>query len=170
MEPKKNIPGIIKAFSLCLKQIPKLILVLAGRPSWKFEEIFSLIKTLHLEKNIKVLDFVPYTDLPLLYSGAEVFVFPSWYEGFGFPPLEAMKCGTPVIVSDRSSLPEIVGFDGIMVDPTDHLALSQKIIQVVTDKEYHSQLSLYCKQRASLFTWEKCIKETIELYEKIQSV
>jgi len=167
LEPKKNIPGILKAFSLCLKEIPHLKLVLAGKLSWKYEDIFSLIKDLKIENQVRYLDFVPYQDLPLLYSGAEVFVFPSWYEGFGLPPLEAMKCGTPVIVSDQSSLPEIAGPDGLMVAPNDHVSLSQKMLTILTDQSFRTRMSQYYLRRSTLFSWENCIKKTTESYEKI---
>jgi glycosyltransferase involved in cell wall biosynthesis len=169
LEPKKNIPALIKAFSLCLKQMPDLSLVLAGKPSWKYEEIFSLIQILHLEKKVRILNFVPYDDLPLLYSGAEVFVFPSRYEGFGLPPLEAMKCGTPVIVSDRSSLPEIIGGQGLTVDPDDIQGLCDLILKVIGDLEFRDELQEYYLKRAEQFTWENCIEKTIQSYERTLS-
>lgn len=167
LEPKKNIPGIIKAFNLCQKEYPELKLVLAGKLSWKYDGIFSLIKQLKLEERVKYIDFIPYDDLPLLYTGAEAFVFPSWYEGFGLPPLEAMKCGTPAIVSDRSSLPEVVGPDGMIVAPDNYEEMSAMILQVLSDSHYRSQQSRYSIDRAAMFSWEKCINATIESYEKI---
>jgi len=169
LEPKKNIPSIIKAYSLCLKIFPKLKLILAGKISWKNQEIFSLIKNLNLEKNVKILNFVDYKDLPLLYAGAEVFVFPSLYEGFGLPPLEAMKCGTPVIVSDRSSLPEIVGEKGLMVNPEDISGLSRMILKVLNEPDFRKNMSDYYIRRADLFTWKRCIQETMESYERTLS-
>ena len=169
LEPKKNITGIIKAFSLCLKQKPKLNLVLAGKPSWKFQEIYSLILTLNLKNNVRVLNFIPYQDLPLLYTGAEVFVFPSRYEGFGLPPLEAMKCGTPVIVSDKSSLPEIVGEKGLMVNPDDIQGLSNLILRVVEEPDFRNEMREYYLKRADIFTWKRCIDGTIQSYEKALS-
>jgi len=167
LEPKKNIPGILKAFSLCLKEFPDLKLVLAGKLSWKYKDIFNLIKDLKIEKQVMYLDFVPYEELPLLYSGAEVFVFPSQYEGFGLPPLEAMKCGTPVIVSNQSSLPEIVGSEGLMVTPDDYVGLSHKILTILLDQSFRSHMSHYYLKRSNLFSWENCIKKTTESYEKV---
>ncbi len=108
-------------------------------------------------------------DLPLLYAGAVVFVFPSWYEGFGLPPLEAMKCGTPVIVSNRSSLPEIVGNEGLMVNPDDIQELSDMIIKVVSDPDFRKKISLYYLKRSKMFSWERCITETRRSYEKALS-
>lgn len=166
LEPKKNVPSIIKAFSICHKQLPHLKLVIAGKSSWKYQEIFLLIKELDLEKSIRILNFVQYQNLPLLYSGAEVFIFPSLYEGFGLPPLEAMKCGTPVIVSNRSSLPEIVGEHGLMVDPGDINELSRQILKVILDKDFKAYLMDYYLKRAHLFTWDRCVRKTMNSYEK----
>jgi len=169
LEPKKNISGIIKAFFLCIKKNPNLNLVLAGKPSWKFQEIFSLIESLNLGKKIRIMNFVPYQDLPLLYCGADVFVFPSRYEGFGLPPLEAMKCGTPVIVSDRSSLPEIVGKRGLMVNPDDIHGLSNLILKVIEEPDFRNDMRKYYIQRAEHFSWKKCIDKTIQSYERTLS-
>jgi glycosyltransferase involved in cell wall biosynthesis len=169
IEPKKNITTIINAFSYCIQKMPELILVLAGKPSWKCQEIFSLINSLHLEKKVRLLNFVPYEELPLLYSGAEVFVFPSRYEGFGLPPLEAMKCGTPVIVSNTSSLPEIVGERGIMVDPDDFYGLYEQIIRIIQDLNYRNNMINYYRNRAEQFTWNSCVRKTIQSYEKTLS-
>ncbi|ABD41837.1 glycosyl transferase, group 1 [Methanospirillum hungatei JF-1] len=167
LEPKKNIPNLIKSFWMCLKKKPDLNLVLAGKPSWKYDEIFSLIHSLKLEKKIRVLNFIPYEELPLLYNGAEVFVFPSKYEGFGLPPLESMKCGTPVIVSNRSSLPEIVGENGLMVNPDNVLELKNLILKIIENPDYRRKLKEYYMKQAEKFTWEKCIQKTIQSYESI---
>lgn len=166
LEPKKNVSNLIKAFNLCLQEEPKLKLVIAGKKSWKYEKIFSTIKELNLESKVIYLDFVPYNELPYLYSSAEIFVFPSKYEGFGFPPLEAMKCGTPVIVSNCSSLPEIVGSEGLMINPDDICELSNMILNVITDPDFKRKKTDYYLKRAELFTWERCIKETMKSYER----
>lgn len=170
LEPKKNIPVIIKAFALCLKKNSDLILVLAGKPSWKFQEIFLLIQSMNLEKKIKFLDFVPYNELPLLYGGSEVFVFPSRYEGFGLPPLEAMKCGTPVIVSNSSSLPEIVGKGGLMINSDDFYGLYDLIMKIIEEPDFRNKMKNYYLNQAHQFSWERCINETIMSYERTLSV
>lgn len=167
LEPKKNIPMLVKAFGQCLDEYPSLELVIAGKKFWKFEEIFTTIGDLHLEKKVRILDFVPYDDLPLLYNAASAFVFPSRYEGFGFPPLEAMKCGTPVIVSNRSSLPEVVGPGGITVDPSDEYALRRKILDIITDPDYAAKQSEYGLMHAASFTWENCVKKTLDTYYQV---
>lgn len=166
LEPKKNIPNLIKAFNLCLQEEPSLKLVIAGKKSWKYEIIFSTIESLNLKSKVIFFDFFPYEELPLLYSAAEVFVFPSIYEGFGFPPLEAMKCGTPVIVSNRSSLPEIVGSQGLMVNPNDIRELSTMILNVISEPNFKKNISEYYLKRSGLFTWERCIEETMKSYER----
>ncbi len=166
IEPKKNITLLIRSFYRCTQQQPNLILVIAGKKSWKYQNIFNLIFELKLENKIRYLDFIPYSDLPALYSSAEVFVFPSKYEGFGLPPLEAMRCGTPVIVSNKSSLPEIVGPTGLMVDPDDEEGLSKLILQILSDKDFKNKQSKYSLSQSSYFSWDICIKKTLESYEK----
>lgn len=167
LEPKKNIPTVLKSFSRCRKKIPSLHLVIAGKKSWKYDEIFALVKSLELENSVRFLEYVSYEELPLLYNAADVFVFPSLYEGFGLPPLEAMKCGTPVIVSNRSSLPEIVGPEGEMVEPNDDEELSQKILKLITNDGLRDEQVSYNLERAKKFTWMRCAKETKKAYDKI---
>ena len=167
IEPKKNIELIIKAFHICQKNNPHLTLVIAGKKSWKFETIFQLVDSLNLKKSVIFLNFVPGEDLPALYSAAEVFLFPSRYEGFGLPVLEAMKCGTPVITSNVSSLPEIVGETGLMVNPDDYEKLAEKILKLISDRDFHSKYAHYSLERAKLFSWEKTCRETMEIYKEV---
>ncbi len=167
LEPKKNIPTLIKAFHLCLKKEPSLNLVIAGRKSWKYEAIFQLINDLNLQSKVRYLNFIPYDDLPSLYSAATAFVFPSSYEGFGFPPLEAMKCGTPVIVSNRSSLPEVVGPRGLMVDPENYHELSEMILKLIQDESFRLEMRDYYLDYAKQFTWERTVKQTEAVYDKV---
>ncbi|HWQ66601.1 MAG TPA: glycosyltransferase family 1 protein, partial [Methanospirillum sp.] len=166
IEPKKNIPTIIKAFYIVRRDNPGLELVIAGKKSWKYKGVFELVHSLKLDESVRFLDFVPYQDLPILYSAASVFVFPSNYEGFGLPPLEAMKCGTPVIVSNRSSLPEIVGPLGHMIEPDDYKDLSIKIKKFLDDDCMRSEHISYNLERASEFTWARCAEETKKGYDK----
>jgi glycosyltransferase involved in cell wall biosynthesis len=167
IEPKKNIELLIRAYSACRKKLPDVELVIAGKRAWKFESVFHLIDSLNLKDAIRILDFVPYEDLPALYSSAEVFVFPSRYEGFGLPPLEAMKCGTPVITSDVSSLPEIVGKDGMTVSPEDHDKLAESICKIISDTSFRSDYSRYCLHRAEMFSWENTARKTLKVYESV---
>jgi len=167
IEPKKNIELLIRAFYLCQKENMNFQLVIVGKRAWKFESIFNLVDKLKLHHKIKFLNFVPYEDLPALYSAAEVFVFPSRYEGFGLPPLEAMKCGTPVITSNMSSLPEIVGKNGLMVNPDDEKQLAKSILNILSDPELQKKFSTYSLKRAELFSWKKTGKETINVYNSV---
>lgn len=167
IEPKKNLELLLKAFQVCQKKRPELHLVIAGKRAWKFESIFTLVETLNIKGKTRFLDFVPYEDLPGLYSAAKIFVFPSRYEGFGLPPLEAMKCGTPVITSNVSSLPEIVGKEGLMVSPDDHIQLAESILKISSDPEFHSIFSAYSLKRAELFSWKKTGRETLKVYNSV---
>lgn len=167
IEPKKNIELLINAFYICQKRDSNLDLVIAGKKAWKFEIVFKLIQTLNLTKKIHILSFVPYEDLPALYSSASVFVFPSRYEGFGLPPLEAMKCGIPVITSNVSSLPEIMGDEGLMVSPNDHKQLAELILKIISNPEYYHKYSLYSLERAKLFTWKKTAVDTQKVYNSV---
>jgi glycosyltransferase involved in cell wall biosynthesis len=106
-------------------------------------------------------------DLPMFYNCADIFVYPSLYEGFGLPPLEAMACGIPVITSNTSSLPEVIGDAGIMVDPTDDKSLSDAMYSVLTDKELWQHMSNNGLQRSKIFTWEKAAKEILEIYDEV---
>ncbi len=155
-EPRKNLSNIIAAFKSLNKK--ELLLVIVGNVGWG--------RDIKESKNIKILDFVPKADLPCIYSGAKVFVYPSLYEGFGLPILEAMACGTPVITSNKGSLAEIAG-PSIIVDPADSEKIAQKISEIIrlSDAERKKLVNLGIKHTAG-FTWEKTAKETLEVYEK----
>ncbi len=167
IEPKKNISTIIKAYHKIRQKNSDIDLVIAGKKSWKYQEVFSLVDSLKLNENVHYLQFVPYEDLPILYSAASVFVFPSNYEGFGLPPLEAMKCGTPVIVSNKSSLPEIVGPGGVMVEPENYEDLATKILTMLDRDEIRDEQIQYNLARSKEFTWERCAEATKKAYYKI---
>lgn len=135
LEPQKNIPSLLDAYgSLYRAGKVSQELVIAGERGWLYEGIFERAKALELEDKVIFPGFVPEGDLPALYSAASLLVYPSFYEGFGLPPLEAMACGTPVVTSNTSSLPEVVGEAGLMVDPEDSAALAQAIHRVLNDE------------------------------------
>lgn len=158
----KNIPTLIKAFyELKKEEIPHK-LVFTGKNSNK--KIYNLIQRLGLQKHIIFLGYVESEDLPALYNGADLFVYPSLYEGFGLPPLEAMSCGCPVVASNTSSLPEVVGDGGIMVDPYDVDELANAMHRVLTNDWLRINLIRRGLKRAKMFSWEKCAKETLEVY------
>jgi len=127
----------------------------------------KLIKKIDLEKHIINVEHVPYDELPPYYNLADVFVFPSLYEGFGMPPIEAMACGTPAIVSNVPPLNEIVGDAQIMVDPFNPGELAEEIINVLSDKELANKMSQAGIERAKKVTWENTAKLTAEVYEEI---
>lgn len=168
LEPRKNIVSLIRAFKL-LKERYRLPqkLVIAGSKGWLFREIFRLTESLGLAGEIVFAGYVPEEDLPKLYSGAGVFVYPSIYEGFGLPPLEAMACGIPVVSSNVSSLPEVVGKAGLLVEPLDIEAIAEAIYQVLNSPGLAAELVLRGIERARQFTWEKTAGKTLAVYEQV---
>jgi glycosyltransferase involved in cell wall biosynthesis len=167
LEPKKNIPNLIKSFFYLLQEQPDIELVIGGKKSWYYEDIFQTVKKLGIENRVRFLNYVPSEDLPLLYNAAEIFVFPSLYEGFGLPPLEAMKCGTPVITSNVSSLPEVMGERGMMVDPDDPVALCEAMKKIILDRSFQEEQVKYSLERSRQFSWEKTAEMTLDVYEKV---
>lgn len=168
LEPRKNIENLIRAYRILKKGMtyaPRL--VLAGKKGWMYDSIFELIKDYGLVHDVVFTGYVDETDVPALLSGAEMFVFPSLYEGFGIPPLEAMACGTPVITSDTSSLPEVVGDAGIMVPPYDVDALFRAMISLLEDTEQKERLVSEGYKQAARFTWEASARKMFEVYKKI---
>ncbi len=169
LQPRKNIPMLLRAFALLKRSsgFRDVQLVLAGEKGWMYKEIFDTISSLGIAKDTVPLGFVRDEDLPALYSGASAFVYPSLYEGFGLPPLEAMACGCPVITSNSSSLPEVVGDAGILVDPHDVQAWAGSIARVLSGKALARQMSRKGIARAKKFTWRKCAEETLKLYQEL---
>ncbi|MCK4224177.1 MAG: glycosyltransferase family 4 protein [candidate division Zixibacteria bacterium] len=166
LEPRKNLKGLILAYAQSRAK-DDFLLVLAGGKGWKYKHIFRLVKQLKLEDRVVFCGYVPDSDLPALYHSASVFVYPSFYEGFGLPPLEAMTCGIPVIVSHTTSLPEVVGDAGIYVDPFDIEQISFSIDTVLSDTKLCQTLREKGLKRAKLFSWEKTARETMKLYQQL---
>jgi len=167
LQPRKNIPTLIKAYYKLRKDGGKYKLVIAGGKGWQYKEIFETIKRLNLQKDVIFTGHIPDDDLPKLYNAADLFVFPSVYEGFGIPPLEAMACGIPVITSNASSLPEVVGDAGIMIDPYDVNGLAKAMHEVLNNEELKEDMIKKGLERAKMFGWERCAKETLEVYEEV---
>ena len=168
LEPRKNLDAVVEAFHRLTEQpgLPDLHLVLAGGQGWKFDRVMKLIEARPaLRTRIVLTGFVHDDDLPALYSGAVGFVYPSLYEGFGLPPLEAMQCGVPVITSNISSLPEVVGDAGIMVAPCDLDAIAQAMLNLCANEGLRQSLSTAGLNRARQFSWAKCAAETIAAYK-----
>jgi glycosyltransferase involved in cell wall biosynthesis len=168
LEPRKNIDHTIRCFARIVKEqsIHDLNLVLVGTKGWNFDRIFSeIMKHDILSSRIILTGYVADEDLAAIYSGAQMFVYPSLYEGFGLPPLEAMKCGVPVITSNTSSLPEVVGDAGIMVNPQDTDALCQAITDIYRKPALRSELAARSVERSKKFNWTSCAQQTVRAYE-----
>ncbi|MBT6225569.1 MAG: glycosyltransferase [Candidatus Scalindua sp.] len=171
LEPRKNVITLMKAFKkLREKGFEAYKLVIAGEKGWLYTQIFKEVEHSGLKNEILFLGVVKDEDLPALYNCADIFVYPSLYEGFGLPPLEAMACGIPVVTSNTSSLPEVIGDAGIMVDPDDVNSLCETMCNLLTDKELRCQMSKNGLKRAKLFSWEKAANEILEIYDDALSV
>jgi len=173
LQPRKNVVRLIKAYA-CMNAErdngTEYKLVLAGKKGWFYKEIFETVKRLGIEEKVQFLGHVPGEDLPPLYSGASLFVFPSLYEGFGLPPLEAMSCGAPVIAADNSCFPEILGDAAILVDAESEESMKDGMLKALYDEAFHEKMMQDGFSRAKQFSWEKTAKETIESYRKAASV
>lgn len=168
LEPRKNVSHIIQCFAEMVQQqkVNPLNLVLVGGKGLKAEEIISSVcRHETIKRRVIVTGYVADADLAALYSGAMAFFFLSFCEGFGLPPLEAMQCGVPVITSNVTSLPEVVGDAGIMLDPTDKDGLRQIMLKVFNSSTLRKSLSSRSLERAKEFSWDKCVRETIAAYK-----
>jgi glycosyltransferase involved in cell wall biosynthesis len=167
LEPRKNLPNLLRAFAGLIQQGLPHDLVLAGSRGWKDNEIFTLINELALVGRVKFPGYIPQTELPAVYSLADTFAYPSLYEGFGLPVLEAMACGTPVITSNISSMPEVMGGAGILIDPNSVDELAKALFRVLTDQSLRATLATAGLARAKLFSWERAAIETLAVYTRI---
>lgn len=164
IEPRKNIESIVEAFRIYRDRGGKNRLVIAGKKGWMYEKVFELVKQYGLENYVIFPGYIDEADKYLIYGGAKAFLFPSLYEGFGMPPLEAMACGVPVITSNTSSLPEVVGDAGLMVEPMDVESLAHHMKRLEEDEELCEKLIQKGIERAGNFTWENSVKKLMELY------
>lgn len=165
---RKNIPGVIRAFDLLRKKTGSdAKLVVTGKRGEAYEEIIRLISAIGLEKRVILTGYVPDEDMPVLLSGALALVFPSFYEGFGLPLVEAMASGCPVITSNVSSLPEVAGDAGILVDPEDIGGLASAMEKVCTDGPYREKMAEGGLKRAGLYSWENTARETLKAFKSL---
>lgn len=168
LEPRKNLDHIIRCFAQVIQEneIKDLFLVLVGNPGWNYGKILEEISNQKLLANrVIITGRVADEDLAALYSGAVAFIYPSFCEGFGLPPLEAMQCGIPVITSNTSSLPEVVGDAGIMLSPQDVDGLCHSILEIYNRPSLREAMSLKSLEQAKKFSWQKCTQETIDAYK-----
>lgn len=172
IQPRKNMPRLIRAYArLCreakLESIPKLIV--AGKRAWLFDDTLDAAENSAVRDQILFVGYVPEEDLPALYTAAKCFVYPSYFEGFGIPTLEAMRCGTPTITSNRTCFPEIIGDAGLMVDPFDERAIQEGMVRVLGDEKLRRELSEKGTKRASRFDWKETAQQTLKVYDRVHA-
>lgn len=170
LQPRKNLGRLVDAYAAGLEAHrlgqPEPVLVLAGKRGWLYESLFAQVQALGLEESVLFPDYVAQEDLPTLISGAAAFALPSLYEGFGMPALEAMACGTPLVAANTSSLPEIVGDAGLLVDARDTAAWTEALHAVLTDPALRVRLQGAGMARVVRFTWPRAAAETLRVLEE----
>lgn len=168
IEPRKNLAGLFKAYAILPPPLQeKYPLVVVGAVGWNTGETFDVLDRLKIKDKVKFLGFVSDAVLAKLYREAAVFIYPSFYEGFGFPVLEALSFGRPVVTTDISSLPEVAGRAAVFVDPKDPNSISSGLQKVLEHKEEAGRLQGLAKAQAQKFSWEKAAKETLKVFEEI---
>jgi glycosyltransferase involved in cell wall biosynthesis len=166
LEPRKNLVRLLQSFARLRAAFPTCMLVHAGPRGWHFADVLAEVEALGLQQAVSFLGRVPLDDLVRLYNASALFVYPSLYEGFGLPVLEAMASGCPVVTSNISSLPEVAGDAAIMVDPTSVDAIADAMAQVLGDAGLGADLRRRGLERAGMFSWERCAQETQAVYEQ----
>lgn len=173
IQPRKNYIRLIEAFKLFLEsnrqKFGKIELVIIGKKGWMYDDILNAPLKMGIDKSVKFLDFIPDSELPVFYKNALCFALPSLYEGFGLPPLEAMTYGTPVVVSNVSSLPEIVGKAGILVDPLNVQDIARGLLRAVRERNLiqGKNRNIEAKKQVQKFSWDKAAEQTLEILVKV---
>lgn len=168
IEPRKNIIGIIEAFEKSYSRLPlPYSLVIAGPNGWHYDKVYKRAQTSPLRDKIKFLGYVDADDKPALYQKADLFLFPSFYEGFGFPVLEALACGTPVITSNRSSLPEITENAGYLINPNNTLSISEAIVQILNNKALGDHFKSKGLKQALKFNWQQTATNWLNIISNV---
>jgi glycosyltransferase involved in cell wall biosynthesis len=170
IQPRKNLARLVKAYASLrgnksADKLPKLVLV--GKCGWLYDETLRALDETGVKDSVVLTGYVPQADLPALYSGALCFVYPSYFEGFGLPPLEAMKCGAPVIVGNKTSLPEVVGDAALAVDPFDVEAIASAMKKVIESSALRNELSIKGQARAEAFDWRETARQTLAIYQEV---
>lgn len=169
IEPRKNLIILLEALTrVCREFGSEYQLVVSGQKGWLIRSLSQFLKNYPLREQVLFTGYVPMEDLPVLMNGAELFVFPSLYEGFGLPVLEAMSCGTPIISSNRSSIPEIVGSAGLLIDPTNTQELAENIIYLLRNEADRRRLSLLGLEQSARFSWVEVARKTWEVYRSVK--
>ncbi len=169
VEPRKNLGTLLDAWRIAKSRAPDwpFKILIAGGHGWNCESAGAQARRRGIEADLVALDYVPHEGLPALYRNAEALVFPSLYEGFGLPPLEAMACGTPVIASTAPALPEVIGDAGLMCDPQDAEEIARAMMRIGDDRQLRDSLVARGFERIKLFSWRKTAEETLALYRKL---
>jgi len=170
LEPRKNLVRLIEAFAVFIRENPgcNLKLILAGKKGWKYEPIFETIKNLQIENRVNWLGYIHIPEKVYLLKNAFALVYPSLYEGFGLPILEAMNLGLPIVTSNIASIPELVIDNAVLVEPTDKESIKEGLVKIYQDEKLRQSLIEKGKGIAKNFTWEKCAQKTLALYESLK--
>jgi glycosyltransferase involved in cell wall biosynthesis len=166
-QERKNLGRLVEAFADLRSRLQTHKLVIAGHSIWRSRDVAEQVARLGLQDAVTLLGHVPDDDLPALYSAADAFVFPSLYEGFGLPVLEAMACGTPVVCSDSSSLPEVAGQAACLVDPMNVRAISDGMYRSLNDPDLRARLRVAGVERARTFSWDRTAGLTLDVYRSV---
>lgn len=166
LEPRKNLVRLVEAFAQVRSALGGCKLVLCGGKGWGYDEVFATVERLDLKDDVVFTGYIADEYLPLVYGGADVFIYPSLYEGFGIPLLEAMACGVPVITSSISSMPEVVGDAGVVIDPYSIEAIGAALVDMLRDNGMREELRARGLQRVQHFTWERMARETLQVYKQ----
>lgn len=167
VEPRKNLARALRAFTRLAPELPRHRFVIAGRRGWKYADVLREIARPELASRVTLLGYASESDLPALYAGATAFVYPSLFEGFGLPVVEAMACGTPVLTSRTSSLTEIAEGAALLVDPLDETALAEGLLRLAQDETLRSDLRARGLERAASFSWDRTGRETALAYREV---
>jgi glycosyltransferase involved in cell wall biosynthesis len=167
LEPRKNLSMLVRAFARLKRECADAVLVLAGGIGWLAGDIFAAIEACGVQDSVLLPGYVAAGEKALWYAAATAFVFPSLYEGFGLPPLEAMACGTPVVTSNAASLPEVVGQAGLMLAPDDVPGWAAALQRVWTDAAYRAELADQCVRQAQQFSWQSTARQIARAYRDL---
>lgn len=169
IEPRKNLSRLVSAFASVCERHPQLLLVIAGMKGWMYDDLMETIRSLNLESRVIFTGFIPEAEKPFLIAASKVFAYPSLYEGFGIPLLEALACGIPTLTSNVSSLPEVAGDAALMVDPNSVTEISSALERLLSDYSLRDELRCRSLRQAATFTWAKTAAMTLDVYEELIS-
>jgi glycosyltransferase involved in cell wall biosynthesis len=167
IEPRKNLARALRAFGRIAPSLPDHQFVIVGQPGWKYGEVLSEARRADLAGKVVLTGYVPEEELPIFYNHAVALVYPSLYEGFGLPLIEAMACGTPVLTSAGSSLSEVAADAALFVPPTREDTMAEAMTALATDGSLRADLRRRGLERAATFSWERTARETIEVYREV---